>query len=340
VAASVKDVAQQAGVSVGTVSNVLNNPDKVSQRTIERVRAAMDQLGFVRNDAARQLRAGRSRSIGLVVLDVGNPFFTDIARGAEGRALEEDLVVLLGASDDDASREASYLRLFEEQRVAGILISPHGDGLDHLLALQSRGVPVVLVDGPDTDALSSVSVDDVAGGRLAVEHLLAQGRRRIAVVGGPDSLHQVSDRIRGAREALAGHPDATLEVVPTSAPTVLEGRAVGEALAGRPASERPDGVFAVNDLLAVGLLQGLVMLDEVRVPDDVALIGYDDIEFASSTVVPLSSIRQPSQVMGSTAVELLLEQLGAEQRDVPRPPRTVSFPPELVVRASTGLGVR
>jgi LacI family transcriptional regulator len=340
VAASVKDVARHARVSVGTVSNVLNNPDKVSQSTIERVRASMAALGFVRNDAARQLRAGHSRSIGLVVLDVGNPFFTDVARGAEGRALDDDLVVLLGSSDDDASREGSYLRLFEEQRVTGILISPRGDGLDDLLALQSRGVPVVLVDGPRTDAFASVSVDDVAGGRLAVEHLLAQGRRRIAVVGGPESLHQVDDRIRGAREAVEAHSDATLEVIPVVSPIVAEGRAVGEAIVARTASERPDGVFAVNDLLAVGLVQALTMSGEVRVPDDIALIGYDDIEFASSTVVPLSSIRQPAEAIGTTAVELLLEELATDAGDARRGRRTVVFPPELVVRASTVPSVR
>ncbi|MCL2516620.1 MAG: LacI family transcriptional regulator [Microbacteriaceae bacterium] len=329
-AASVKDVALHAGVSVGTVSNVLNNPGKVSQATIDRVRASVEALGFVRNDAARQLRAGRSRSIGMVVLDIGNPFFTDIARGAEGRALRDDLVVLLGASDDDASRESSYLQLFEEQRVAGILISPRGDVEADLLRLQTRGVPVVLVDETASDSFSSVAVDDVAGGRMAVEHLIGLGRRRIAVVGGPESLHQIRDRVAGARAAVAAHPDAALEVIPTAAPTVLEGRGIGELLAARPPSRRPDAVFAVNDLLAVGLLQGLTMLSDIRVPEDVALIGYDDIEFASSAVVPLSSIRQPSRLIGETAVELLLDELAGD-----RPHRSVLFRPELVVRAST-----
>ena len=331
-AVSVKDVAEHAGVSIGTVSNVLNNPEKVSQATIDRVRASVVALGYVRNDAARQLRAGRSRSIGLVVLDVGNPFFTDVARGAEARALENALVVLVGSSDDDAARESAYLRLFEEQRVAGVLISARGEDTGELLRLQSRGVPVVLVDGPDTDAFSSVSVDDVAGGRIAVEHLIGQGRRRIAVVGGPESLHQVSARIAGARQAAASHRDVTLEVIPTAALTVLEGRGAGVVVAARAASTRPDAIFAVNDLLAVGALQGLVMLDDLRVPDDIAVIGYDDIEFASSTVVPLSSIRQPSKLIGATAVQLLLEEIdgGPDHRH-----RSVLFQPELIVRAST-----
>lgn len=335
--ASVKDVAAKAGVSVGTVSNVLNRPEKVSPDTVERVHAAIDELGFVRNDAARQLRAGRSRSIGLVVLDVGNPFFTDVARGAEDRADAEGLSVLLGNSDESSERERAYLDLFEEQRVAGVLITPLGDDLSRLARLRDRGTPTVLVDRQTDDAsFSSVAVDDVAGGRLAVEHLIALGRMRIAFVGGPSALRQVVDRLAGATQAVeaavAGGSDVTLEVVPTDALTVLQGRSAGEALRGRARDAWPDAVFAANDLLAMGVLQAFSMLGTVRVPEDVALIGYDDIDFASAAVVPLSSIRQPSSLIGHTAVELLLRE-AAGGADVE--PQQVVFQPELVVRHST-----
>ncbi|WP_285037583.1 LacI family DNA-binding transcriptional regulator [Plantibacter sp. ME-Dv--P-095] len=339
--ASVKDVAARAGVSVGTVSNVLNRPEKVSPVTVERVHAAIDELGFVRNDAARQLRAGRSRSIGLVVLDVGNPFFTDVARGAEDRADAEGLSVLLGNSDESLDRERAYLDLFEEQRVAGVLITPLGDDLDRLARLRDRGTPTVLVDRQTDDAsFSSVAVDDVAGGRLAVEHLLSLGRRRIAVVGGPASLRQVRDRLAGATQAVeaavAAGVDVQLETLETTSLTVLQGRAAGEVITGRPRDEWPDAVFAANDLLAMGVLQAFSMLGSVRVPEDIALIGYDDIDFASAAVVPLSSIRQPSALMGHTAVELLLSEAAAGVGGVPE---QIVFQPELVVRQSTA-GVR
>ena len=329
--ASVKDVAARAGVSVGTVSNVLNRPDKVSPATVERVQAAIDDLGFVRNDAARQLRAGRSRSIGLVVLDVRNPFFTDVARGAERRAADDDLSILLGNSDDDPERESGYLDLFEQQRVHGVLITPVDDVARRLEGLRMRGIPAVLVDRPsDGSDFSSVSVDDVAGGYLAVSHLIESGRSRIAFVGGPASVRQVADRLAGARRAVAEHPDASLEVIGTSGLSVLEGRAAGERLRGRESGDRPDAVFAANDLLAVGVLQALVMLGSVTVPDDVAIIGYDDIDFSSATVVPLSSIRQPSELIGRRAVELLLAEVdGTGERE------QVVFQPELVVREST-----
>ncbi|MEV8267909.1 LacI family DNA-binding transcriptional regulator [Microbacterium sp. NPDC076911] len=330
-AASVKDVAALARVSVGTVSNVLNRPDKVSTATLERVQAAIDELGFVRNDAARQLRDGRSRSIGLVVLDVRNPFFTDIARGAESRAAESKLSVLLGNSDDDPSREANYLDLFEQQRVHGVLISPVGNPRDRLTRLRDHGIAAVLVDRPSDGAdFSSVSVDDDAGGYMAVRHLLDTGRRRIAFIGGPATMRQVSDRLTGATRAIAEHPGATLEVVPTTALTVFEGRAAGESLRERVPDERPDAVFAANDLLAVGVLQALVMLGEVSVPDDIAIIGYDDIDFSSAAVVPLSSIRQPSELIGLRAVELLIAEVsGAGVTE------QIVFQPELVVRDST-----
>ena len=330
---SVRDVATRAGVSVGTVSNVLNRPDKVSPGTVDKVRAAIEELGFVRNDAARQLRAGRSLSIGLVVLDVSNPFFTDVARGAEDRAAEDGLTVLLGNSDENEDREAAYLDLFEKQRVHGVLISPVGDAGTRLDALHRNGIPAVLVDRPTTDArFSSVAVDDVAGGYLAAQHLLDTGRRRIAFVGGPKDLRQVADRLAGAQNAIAEVQGASLEFIGTDALTVLQGRRVGESVRERSADELPDALFAANDLVAMGLLQALSMLGTLAVPEDIAIVGYDDIDFATAAVVPLTSIRQPSALIGSTAVDLLLREAGSPE-DFEH--EHIVFQPELIVRDST-----
>ena len=332
-ASSVRDVAQRAGVSVGTVSNVLNHPEKVSPASAERVQRAIDELGFIRNDAARQLRNGRSRTIGMVVLDVRNPFFTDLARGAEDEASQSGLTVTLGNSDEDPAREATYLDLFEQQRVYGVVISAYADISERLSRLKKRGIPAVLVDRSSPDgAFSSVSVDDLAGGRLAVEHLLSLGRRRLAFVGGPMGIRQVADRLEGARAAVAAHPDASLEVIEIDALSVLAGRAAGADIVGRASGNRPDAIFAANDLVSMGLLQAFAMQGaDVAVPGQIALIGYDDIDFASAAVVPLSSIRQPSALIGRTAVEILL----AEAEDPSAPPQQVVFQPELVVRAST-----
>ncbi|MBU8808120.1 LacI family DNA-binding transcriptional regulator [Mycolicibacterium goodii] len=329
-----REVAAAASVSVGTVSNVLNAPDKVAPATVARVQAAIDKLGFVRNDAARQLKAGRSRSVGLVVLDIGNPFFTDIARAAERRAGEHNLTVLLGTSDDDSARERAYVDAFDEQRVYGLLVSPVGEDLNRLVTLRERGTPVVLVDrdGAGTP-FDSVAVDDVAGGCLAVEHLCATGRRKIAFVGGPGTLRQIRDRRRGAAGAVAKTLGATLEVIDTDAPSVLAGRAAGEELCRRARGDRPDAVFCANDLLAIGVLQALSFSGDVRVPEDMAVVGYDDIDFARSAVVPLTSVRQPTGAIGTTAVDLLIS---AAEDPGDRTPEHVVFQPELVVRDSTG----
>jgi LacI family transcriptional regulator len=214
-----------------------------------------------------------------------------------------------------------------------VLITPASDDVAKLQRLQDAGTPVVLVDHEiPGSAFCSVAVDDVEGGYLAVRHLLDVGRRRIAFIGGPASIAQVANRLLGAQRAVEETADATLEVIEMPALTVLNGRSAGEAIVGRSVAERPDALFAANDLLAVGVLQALTMFSTVRVPEDIALIGYDDIDFAAATVVPLSSIRQPAQLIGHTAVELLLRSIDDPAGDYER---NVRFRPELVIRQST-----
>ena len=329
---SVHDVAALAGVSIGTVSNVLNRPEKVAEGTIVKVQQAIDRLGFVRNDAARQLRAGRSRAIGLIILDVANPFFTDVARGAQAQAAAAGMSVILGNSDENLDRESDYLELFESQRVLGVLLSPFGEAAPRLLQLRKNGIPAVLVDRLSADSsFSSVSVDDVAGGAMAVQHLISQGRKRIAFVGGPLAIRQISDRLHGASTAAASQPNVTLEVIPVAALTTDEGRRAGELIAAREGNARPDAVFAANDLVAIGLLQAFLMHQQIAVPEDIAIVGYDDIGFARAAVVPLSSVRQPAALIGQTSVDILL----AEADDRGAPSQHVVFQPSLVVRESS-----
>lgn len=331
-AVSVRDVAKKAGVSVGTVSNVLNHPGKVSGKSVIKVQEAIDSLGFVRNDAARQLRAGKSRSIGLVVLDVRNPFFAEVARGAEEAAEEHGLSVLFANSDENSIREKNLLVLFEEQRVAGILVSPLTSQLKEIGRIRERGTPVVLVDRKSKDKnFSSVSVDDVAGGFLAADHLIEIGKKKLMFAGGPLEIQQISDRLKGAQNAAAAR-NVKLEVAVTKNLTVLEGRALAAEILARPRESRPDGIFAANDLLALGIIQVLVVEPDISIPKDIALVGYDDISFASSALISLTSIRQPSLLIGAQAVELLVQETEGS-KDFKR--RQVVFQPELVVRDST-----
>lgn len=333
----IKEVAARAGVSIGTVSNVLNRPETVAEPTRDRVLAAIMELGFVRNESARQLRAGRSRMIGLIVLDVTNPFFTDVARGVEDEAGQSGLAVILCNSDDQLSRENGYLELLEENRVQGVLITPVSDDRHRLDQLQARGTPVILVDSRSpSGSMCSVAVDDVRGGDIAVSHLLAAGHEKIAFAGGPVNLRQIADRREGALRALArvGATGSDLMLIETAALNVAAGKAAGAAIAAMDPADRPTGVFCANDLVALGLLQEMTEC-KIRVPNDIAIVGYDDIDFAAAAAVPLSSVRQPRQQIGHAAAQLLLEEaLTAHAHKH----RQVIFQPQLEVRRSSQAG--
>ncbi|GGS23723.1 LacI family transcriptional regulator [Streptomyces aureoverticillatus] len=335
----IKDIAHAAGVSVGTVSNVLNRPDSVSPRTRARVRAEIDRLGYVRSESARQLRVRRSRMVGLLVLDMGNPFFVDIARGAQRATRAAGLGVMLCDSEQDPAEEADYLSLFAEQRVRGVLLTP-ADATGRTVEMFRRHrIPFVLVDRvAEGTSECSVSVDDVTGGALAVRHLLDAGHRSLAYVSGPPGLQQVTDRRIGALNALAEAgltPDALREL-PTERLDVAAGRDAGARLLGR--AERPTAVFCANDLLSLGVLQAMFAAG-VRVPDGPAIVGYDDIEFAAAAAIPLTSVRQPAVAMGRMAAELLLEEIEAEPDGSDHRHRSIVLSPELVVRHSS-LGPR
>ena len=329
----IKDVARYAGVSVGTVSNVVNRPERVARDTRLRVRAAIEHLGYVRSESARQLRAGRSRLISVLVLDMGNPFFVDIAKGAEREARAAGLGVMLCNSAEDPREESQYLELFTEQRVRGVLVSPADTTGGTLQVLRRAAIPFVLVDRvvPAADGCS-VSADDVTGGALALRHLLAAGHRLVAYVSGPGHLPQCRDRRTGALKALAeaGVEQDRLVPIETERLDVASGRDAGARLVGL--SEWPTAVFCANDLLALGVLQALYGAG-VRVPEEMAVVGYDDIEFAAASAVPLTSIRQPADRIGRTAARLLLEETGPEA--AAHRHRRVLLQPELVVRESS-----
>ncbi|MFI1964944.1 LacI family DNA-binding transcriptional regulator [Streptomyces pathocidini] len=330
----IKDVARVAGVSVGTVSNVINRPDSVSEETRVRVQSTIERLGYVRSESARQLRAGRSRIIALLVLDMANPFFVDVASGAERAAREAGLGVMLCNSAQSPSEEAEYLGLFTEQRVRGVLVTPADTTGANLADFRRHGIPFVFVDRvlPSAEGCS-VSVDDITGGALAVRHLLDQGHRDITYISGPRHLAQCQDRRTGALRALeeAGLAGERLREIEAERLDVSAGRDAGARLLGM--SPRPTAVFCANDLLALGVLQALYGAG-VSVPGEIALVGYDDIEFASAAAVPLTSVRQPAFRMGRTAAELLIEE--TDERTAPsHEHRRIVLQPELVVRGSS-----
>ncbi|MGO3884983.1 MAG: LacI family DNA-binding transcriptional regulator [Mycetocola sp.] len=330
----IREVARVAGVSQGTVSHYLNHPDRVSDEKAERIRQAIVELGFVRNDAARQLRLGTSSTIAYLNPGVSNPFFTAVAEGAEERAAEHGVSMLLANSNSTPERENAYLDLFERQGVRGLLVASHRSIEDRLKDMRDRGTPSVLVGrAASRRDQPAVFINEETGGYLAAKHLLDLGRRQLAFVGGPLSIPQVAGRFQGASNAVREHGDATIELIDTPRRVISDGATVAEGILRRGAARRPDAIVAVNDLVAIGVVQALVSAG-VRVPDDLAVVGYDDIEFGRSAIVPLTTIRQPHEEFGAAAVDLLLSLSEPGAGEQPEPLIRM-FEPELVVRAST-----
>ncbi|MEU8134179.1 LacI family DNA-binding transcriptional regulator [Streptodolium elevatio] len=331
----IKDVARHAGVSVGTVSNVLNRPDRVSEATRSRVLRAIDELGFVRNDSARSLRSGRTNALGLIVLDVANPFFTDVARGVEDVSSRRGTVVILCNSDDSVVKQETYLQVLQEQRVRGVLVTPAHDSALPVDALRTRGMAVVLLDrSGDRPDLCSVAVDDEAGGQLATEHLLAAGHDDFAFVSGPLTIRQCEERRRGMRRALRGaglRLSGAVRDVQVSGMNARSGAEAARRLLADGKKGLPSAVLCANDLLAMGFMREMLRAG-VRIPQDVALVGYDDIEFAAAAAIPITSVRQPTYQLGQTAAELLLDECENPEGHAHQ---QVTFQPELVVREST-----
>jgi len=330
---SIREVAERAGVSLGTVSNVLNRPEIVAEKTRQRVLNAIAEIGFVRNGSARQLRAGYSQHLGLVVLDVTNPFFTEVARGVEDAANEAGFIVILCNSDDSLEKESHYLHVLEEQRARGLLITPVLSDASYLHRLRQRGIAVVLLDRPShSKDMCSVAVDDVHGGELAAAHLLDQGHRHLAFVNGSLGIRQCADRRRGVRRAVkaAGlDPDEAVHEISVPMLNAKAGESCVETLLAAPT--QPTAIFCANDILALGVMRGLTRRG-IAIPGDVALVGYDDVDFASILFIPLTSVRQPKYQLGRAAAELLIDEalnLAIHQH------KQITYQPELIVRESS-----
>jgi LacI family transcriptional regulator len=322
------DVARAASVSVGTVSNVVSGARAVRPETRERVERAIAELGFRPNTVARALIRRRTQTVGMVIPDVTNPFFSDLIWEVERALTEAEYAVVFGNSANDPARERQYLEAFLSRRVdALVVVVTAGADLDFVRGLAAE-VPTVFVDRLVPPDVESVVGDNDAGMALVVDHLVGLGHRRVALVNGDAELETARAREAGAVAALARHG---LEPVARSAGafTLESGDEQGRALFERALS--PTAVVAANDLLAMGVLAAASRAG-LAVPGDVSVTGYDDIAYAAFTSPPLTTVRQPARAMGEEAVRLLLARLEGDES----PPRRQVVEPELKPRASTG----
>jgi|SRR5665647_1288028 len=325
--ATIKDVARAAGVSTGTVSNLINDTKRVGPQTAERITRAISELGFVPNSAVRVIMGGRTHAVGLLVPDATNPFFADVAQGIEDVTFSEDLMVVVCNTMGDPEREEHYTQALAEMRVRGAIALATDDD-QYLARLARTGARVVTLGTPSGGRdFSNVAISDDVGGYLAVKHLIDRGHRRIALVGGAGAQHQIRERFAGAERAMR---ESGLD--PAEAPRIyVPSATLGDRMdAGRrliELSPRPTAAFCASDQLALAI-EAYVLQAGLVIPDDLALVGYDDIEGAALAARPLTTIRQPQREIGVAAATLVLR---GEQET----PESITFDPELVVRQSS-----
>jgi LacI family transcriptional regulator len=331
---TMREVAVKAGVSAMTVSRVINESLHVSADARRRVDAAIAELGYVPNRLARGLIRQKTSAIGVIVPDVANPFFTLVVRGAEEVAWRAGYHVILCNTQADLERERSYLEDMLAFQVEGLLIAPAGDrSVPNLRVLKKNGVPFVLIDrsirGYDGDLVQG---DSIAGAQRLVELLIELGHRRIAMVTETAEVSTARDRVRGYRQALE---DAGIGFRPelVAESSAIDPRAAHDAtLALLDLPEPPTAIFSVNNIAVVGVAEA-IRERGLEVPQDVALVCFDDIEHASRFYPFLTVMAQPAETFGTIAMQLLLDRLAgrvAERR------RLVVLPADLIVRQSSG----
>jgi LacI family transcriptional regulator len=329
--ASMTDVAALAGVSLGTVSHVLNHPERVTDATRAKVEGAVAALGYRPNRMARSLAGGRSSAIGLAMTDLSNSLFVDIARGAGEHAESVGMSVLLADGDNEIGREVRNLELFDELSVAGSMITLSDE--EHMAALvgaRSGSRPLVLLNFSAPAAwFCSVAVDNELGGHLATEHLVVTGRTRLVFVGGPQVLRPVHDRRDGFRRALLEAGITAVDELQPDAINLADGIEVGRRLVAEVRAGRVDGIVAASDLLAAGIVQAF-LAKGVSVPSDVAVVGYDNNQAVWDLPVPLTTVAQPAHELGRSGARLVID----EARTPGHQHQALLLRPHLVVRAS------
>ncbi len=324
---TVREVADRAGVSVGTISNYLNERKPITEPTRLRIEAAIAELNFVPNTAVRVMRGARSRVIAFLVPDSGNPYFAELLRGIEDVAVQHGHVVVMCNTDGEPERERHYAQALAELRVRATIVVPSATSEEQLAFLQDWGSKIVgLGVGDELTGHSAVVVDDFHGGRLAMAHLLERGHRSIAYFGGPGADPQIGGRLSGCLDAMteAGLDPAGLVRFDSPSSLPVDRSATAELIVR--ANPRPTAVVCANDVLALAL-EFEALRAGLSVPGDIAIVGYDDIEGASTAPVQLTTIRQSGYELGHRAAELAMQSPSAVE--------IVRFTPELVIREST-----
>jgi LacI family transcriptional regulator len=325
------EVAKEAGVSVATVSRVVNGAGGVTKKLESRVLRAMKKLHYHPSSLARSLKKQRSMLVGVLVPLLEHPYYSRMASVIERRLFDFGYRALICNAEEDEDREHAYIEMLLRQRVEGIIIDSSARNSQNLIELHENNIPIVLFDRilPDVPC-NQVFCDNSQGGFSGIQHLVELGHRRIGVVAAPSYPETLQRRIRGTREAIAAFgldDDPDLLIVGDTQLFDMGYEAAKHLL---QLKHRPTAIFALTDVTAVGVMHAAAEMN-LRIPDDLSLIGYDDIPFAAYTVPGLTTIAQPLVEMGTTAVDFLLRQMEAEDQT----PLKAVLPTHLVVRGTT-----
>ena len=326
------DVAARAGVSVATVSRALSgDPKQVSAPALQRIIDAAEELEYIPNNLARNMRSGTARILGLVISDIGNPFFTAVTRGAEDVAQRHGYSLVLSSTDENPEREAASLGVMAAERAAGIIVATTNENGTVLRRVRDMGMAIVAIDRHIIDLpTDSVVVDNESAAHEAVSHLVRLGHRRIAIVGGPSDADTARERQRGYQRALR---EANIPIGPDLCcrGDFREAAALNMTRDLLDLPDPPTAIFAVNNLTTIGVL-GAVRERGLKVPTDISIVGFDDIPTGELLDPPLTVVRQPTYRVGAQAAKLLIRRL----RDPSAPVREVVLAASLIVRGSTG----
>jgi LacI family transcriptional regulator len=332
---TIEDVARECGVGTMTVSRVVNGGNLVSATTAARVRVAIRKLGYEPNEAARMLKGHSSRTIGLIVPDLADTFFSTCAHAVQQFAAKHRYLTLLLASERDRDSEARELAMMKSRNIAGILLVPSSpDSIQQLQDVRARGLPVVMLDRtfPGLDA-GEVMVENEHGAGKAVNHLVDHGHRSILCVGYDSQFNSIGLRIEGYEKAMA---DAGLrpELIVADKPNGTIPRLLKRLHSAKP----PTALFSLNNVTTLIVLQAL-QRENIQVPNQLAIIGFDDFETAALLSVPLTAVRQPAAELGRTATRILLDWIRSESPDLRAVNQRILLPTELVIRRSCGCEV-
>lgn len=331
--ATIKDVARLAGVSTSTASLALGRSDRVSPETAERIWKAADSLGYRPNLLAQSLKRGRSRMIGVLVGDISSPFFGRLLKAAEKRALERGYLMIVSDTDGDPERELEVLAQFSAQRIAGFLMSPHGNGADYVKRVSAIEAPIVMVDHRCLDLkLDYVASDSRLAAQMLTDHLINLGHRRIAHITGPLQLFTSSERFEGFREAMrAADIPVDESLVVDGRYRDVEGYAQTMKLMMRP--DRPTAIVAANNMMALGALQAIQELG-YSCPNDVSLAMMDDIPWSAVIQPRLTKVLQDIETIAQISVDYLLDRVEGETA-APIAARETILIPRLSIGTST-----